>query len=66
VVDEPNHGLLVVGRVNPKDVQAGAVVDGGVLVVALLLPGLPFVVKLLRGVSVARESRILRACVDLR
>ena len=35
VVDEPDCGLLVMGRVGAKDPQSGAVIDRGVLVVAL-------------------------------
>lgn len=37
VVDEADRGLLIVGRVGLQHAQAGAVIDGGVLVVALLL-----------------------------
>ena len=41
MVDESNCGLLVVGRVGAEHSQSGAVVDGCVLVVALLASGLP-------------------------
>lgn len=41
VVDEADRGLLIMGRIGAKDAQAGAVVDRGVLLVALLPPGLP-------------------------
>lgn len=41
VIDELDRGLLVVARVGAQDPDAGAVVDRGVLILALLLPCLP-------------------------
>jgi hypothetical protein len=41
MVDEPDRGLLVMGRVSPQDAQAGAVIDRGVLVVPLFFPVCP-------------------------
>jgi hypothetical protein len=40
VIDEPDPGLLIVRREGLQHPQAGAVIDSGVLVVALLLAGL--------------------------